>query len=494
MRKLLIALLLLPASVLPPPIQAQSDASLRVIVRFQSHPALADLSAISAAGGRVTGRFDIVPAVAATIPARAVAALASHPRVARVEEDAVHGADDYVTELDWTWGVKHIGAGDVHGGVQGHTGRGVRVAVFDSGINYTHPDLAPNYRGGYDFVNNDAAPWDDNGHGTHVAGTIAAARDDAGVVGVAPDVDLYAVKVLGADGYGYVSTFISGIDWAVRNSIQVTNHSYGGVARSAIFEEALANAAARGMVHTASAGNRGACDGTGDSVGYPAGYRSVIAVAATDSTDTRACFSSTGPDVEIAAPGVQIRSTLRSGAYGDRWNGTSMAAPHVAGTAALLLGSGLADANGNGFLHDDVRNLMARTVVDLGAAGRDALHGFGRIDARAAAEAITTPAALTCSVDSIAFAAGSGKESKDVSIAIGVVYGLAAILPGAAITGHIEKDGLVLQQVNGITNNDGRLPLVVKNAPRGVYRIIITSVTSAGMDWDGRTPPNSYRK
>lgn len=494
MRTLLIALILLPAALLPPAMEAQSDPPVRVLVRFASAPTSADLATIAAAGGQVTARFEIVPAVAASLPSRAAAALALHPRVARVEADAVHAAEDFVTELDWTWGVKHIEAGTVHSGLPGHTGRGVRVAVLDTGINYNHPDLAPNYRGGYDFVNNDADPWDDNGHGTHVAGTIAAARDGAGVVGVAPEVDLYAVKVLGADGYGYVSTFISGIDWAVRNGIQVTNHSYGGLARSATFEEALANAAARGMVHTASAGNRGACDGTGDSVGYPAGYRSVIAVAATDSTDTRACFSSTGPDVEIAAPGVQIRSTLRSGAYGDRWNGTSMAAPHVAGTAALLFASGLSDANGNGLLHDEVRNLMARTAVDLGAAGRDALHGFGRVDARAAAEGITAPAALTCSIDSIAFAAGSGKESKDLSIAIGVVYGLASVFPGAAITGHIEKDGLLFQPVNGITNSDGRLAVIVKNAPRGLYRTVITSVSSPGLDWDGHTPANSHRK
>src|SRR5436190_8756816 len=325
MRKLCLALPLLAALLLvDPAIDAQAPAAVNVLVQFRTAVNAADMAAVASLGGRVRCRYDIVLALAASLPPQALQALAANPRVALIEPDVVYSANDFATELDWTWGVKQIGAGSAHAGVPGYTGIGVKLAVLDSGINYNHVDLAPNYRGGYDFVNNDSDPWDDFGHGTHVAGTIAAVRDGAGVVGVAPDVQLYALKVLDANGYGSTSSFIAAIDWAAKNGIQVTNNSYGGTSPSAVFEQALANAAAGGMVHVASAGNRGTCDGTGDNVGYPGAYRAVIAVAATDSVDARACFSSTGPAVEIAAPGVQIRSTLRTGLYGENWSGTSM--------------------------------------------------------------------------------------------------------------------------------------------------------------------------
>ena len=128
-------------------------------------------------------------------------------------------------ELDDSWGVKRIGAGPVH--QQGLWGAGVTVAILDSGIDYTHPDLALNYAGGYDFVNDDDDPFDDNAHGTHVAGIVAARDDDAGVVGVAPYARLYALKVLDASGNGSFSDVIAAMQWAVDHGAQVTNNSYG---------------------------------------------------------------------------------------------------------------------------------------------------------------------------------------------------------------------------------------------------------------------------
>jgi subtilisin len=480
MRKLCLALSLLASLLLVnPTIDAQSPGLVDVIVQFRSAVSAGDVAAVAALGGRVRFRYDIVPGMAASLPPQALQALAANPRVALIEPDAVYSVNDFSTELDWTWGVKHIGAGTAHANVPAHTGLGVKVAVLDSGINYNHVDLAPNYRGGYDFVNNDSDPWDDHGHGTHVAGTIAAVRDGSGVVGVAPDVQLYALKVLNADGFGSASWFIAAIDWAAKNGIQVTNNSYGGTSPSAVFEQALANAAAGGMVHVASAGNRGSCEGTGDNVAYPAGYRAVIAVAATDSTDARACFSSTGPDVEIAAPGVQIRSTLRTGAYGDKWNGTSMAAPHVAGTAALLIGAGVADAT---------------SVLDLGAPGRDPLHGFGLVDAQAALAAIASPAARVTSVDSIRYTLSGGKGARDFAVEIGVRYGIVAIQPGAAVSARVEKDGVIYGYVNGVTNNSGVIAAAFRNAPSGTYVTTVTNVSAPGLTWDGSTPANGLVK
>ena len=154
--------------------------------------------------------YGIVPAIAANLPVQAISALSNNPRIAIIEPDGIATITD--AELDNTWGVKRIGAGTAHDAVPSLRGTAVRVAVIDTGIMYTHADLAANYKGGWDFVNNDPDPMDDHGHGTHVAGTIAAAKDNAGVVGVAPEAFLYGVKVLG-EWQRIVSAIIAGVDW-----------------------------------------------------------------------------------------------------------------------------------------------------------------------------------------------------------------------------------------------------------------------------------------
>jgi subtilisin family serine protease len=266
----------------------------------------------------------------------------------------------------------------------GNEGAGVKVGIIDTGIDYTHPDLAANYAGGWDFVNNDADPFDDNKHGTHVAGTIAARDDDAGVVGVAPQATLYALKVLDQNGQGDFSSVIAALQWAVDHGIQVTNSSFGSTQDpGSLAQAAFDNAAAAGLVNVAAAGNSGNCQGTGDNVNWPARYDSVIAVAATDQNDVSPCFSSTGPKVELAAPGVNVNSTVPGGGY-EVLSGTSMASPHVAGAAALIIGSGIADANGNGRVNDEVRAALDNSAHDLGAPGRDTWYGFGLIDVAAA--------------------------------------------------------------------------------------------------------------
>ena len=163
-----------------------------------------------------------------------------------------------------------------------------------------------------------------------------------------PAVFLYALKVLNAQGSGSWSDVIAALQWAVNNGIQVTNNSYGsGRNPGGTVEAAFANAEAAGLVNVAAAGNSGNCGGKGNKVGWPARYSSVIAVGATNQNDGRPCFSSAGPDVELAAPGVAINSTIPGGGY-DQYHGTSMASPHVAGTAALVISAGITDANGNG--------------------------------------------------------------------------------------------------------------------------------------------------
>ncbi len=354
-----------------------ANAGRRVLIGFRGRP---DAAVVQGAGGRVRYVYRLVPAVAATIPEAAINLLRARPGVAYVEPDVQVRAID--AELDNSWGVQRIGAGAAHDG--GNKGGGVRVGILDTGIDYTHPDLDGNYAGGYDFVNGDPDPRDDHGHGTHVAGIVAAEDNGAGVVGVAPAARIYALKVLDAGGSGYSSDIVAALEWCVNNGIRVTNNSYGSVplplldaldiGGSTTMKDAFDRSAAAGVVHVAAAGNSGNFLGIGDNEASPARYESVIAVAATDRNNGRASFSSTGPDVELAAPGVSVYSTMRGGGYG-AMSGTSQASPHVAGAAALAIAAGV----------QDVRRRLQTTAQDLGVPGRDWQYGYGLVDARRAA-------------------------------------------------------------------------------------------------------------
>ena len=230
------------------------------------------------------------------------------------------------------------------------TGNAVTVAIIDSGIDYTHPDLVANYIGGYDYVSSDADPMDDHGHGTHVAGTIAAAvnnltgnpAEEEGVAGVAPNARILSYKVCGPDGHCNDFAIAQAIAQAVTDGARVINMSLGGPDYSQAMFDAVQDAWAAGLVIVAGAGN----DGT-TAPFYPAAFNNVISVAAFDEDHRRATFSNYGNWVDISAPGNVIMSSYpmascaASGVPGDTgcytWlSGTSMASPHVAGAAALV--------------------------------------------------------------------------------------------------------------------------------------------------------------
>jgi PKD repeat protein len=325
---------------------------------------------VRAAGGVIKYSYRLVPGIAASIPEAAIDGLSHNPNVTMIEEDLTVYAID--AELDNCWGVERIGAGTVHAG--GNRGAGVKVAIIDSGVDYNHSDLDANFDPdelGYDFVNDDDDPMDDHGHGTHVAGTVAAEDNGIGVVGVAPNADIYGLKVLSSSGSGSYSDVIAALQWAVDNGMDVTNNSYGSSGNPGYSTKmAFDNAAAAGVINVCAAGNSGAGD---DTVIYPAKFESCIAVAATTSNDVRAYFSSTGPDVEISAPGYYIYSTMMGGGYGYK-SGTSMACPHVSGVVALMINAGVAD----------IRSTLATTADDLGATGWDPQYGYGLVNAVAA--------------------------------------------------------------------------------------------------------------
>ncbi|WP_433826373.1 S8 family peptidase [Actinoplanes sp. CA-015351] len=267
---------------------------------------------------------------------------------------------------------------------QKSTGAGVTVAVIDTGVDANHPDLAANVLSGYDAIANTAGKSTDaNGHGTHVAGTIAAVTgNNVGISAIAPDVKILPVKVLDAKGSGYMSDTAEGIIWAADNGAQVINMSLGSSAKVAAVTNAISYARSRGVTVVAAAGNSRA---SGSPTNYPAADEGVIGVAATDSADKVASYSNAGSYVDVAAPGSAILSTYPT-ALGNAYmnmNGTSMASPHVAAAAALL------KAYNSALTPDQIQAALEKSAVDLGTAGKDTDFGYGRIDAAAALAAVT---------------------------------------------------------------------------------------------------------
>lgn len=338
--------------------------------------------------------------LATTVSPGTLKQLEQHPRVARVFRDGV-------AKANLADSVPLIGAPQMWTSY-GADGQGVRVAVIDTGIDYTHPDLGggfgPGFKviGGYDFVHGDSDPMDDQGHGTHVAGIIAAS---GAVKGVAPGVKLLAYKVLDELGSGQYSTIIAGIDRAVdpdqnpltNDGAQVINLSLGGPGDpDDAISQAVDTAVAAGVVCVVAAGNNG---GNGNStIGSPGCARTALTVGASDKMDVMAYFSSRGPSQpdlaikpDLTAPGVAIRSTIPGGGYAVK-DGTSMATPHVAGAVALLLQLHPA------WTPEVVKGVLAERAKDL---GQDAFsQGGGRIQVVAShlAKAVALPSNLNFGV------------------------------------------------------------------------------------------------
>ena len=285
-------------------------------------------------------------------------------------------------------------------------GDGVIVAVVDTGVAYENycdskcyykaSDLAGTvFVQGYDFANNDNHPNDDNSHGTHVTGTIAQTTNNGiGVAGVAHKAKIMPVKVLDKNGAGYYSWIADGIKYAADNNASVISLSLGGTSPSITLENALAYAYNKGVTIVAAAGN----DGMGGPASYPAAYDAyVIAVGATRYDEQRSYYSTTGPYVDIAAPGGDLNVDQNGDGYADGvlqqtfnpntkntnqfgywfFQGTSMATPHVSGVAALLIANGVTNPA-------DVRNAIEQTAEDKGTAGKDAEYGYGIVNALAA--------------------------------------------------------------------------------------------------------------
>jgi len=324
----------------------------------------------------------------------------------------------------------------------------VVVAVVDTGVAYENysarfkryylaPDLAnTKFVPGYDFVENDTHPNDDNSHGTHVTGTIAQSTNNGlGVAGIAFNTAIMPVKVLNKNGSGTDAAVANGIIWATDNGANIINLSLGGPGPSSTLENAVKYAYEHGVTIVAAAGNDGSSQ-----ISYPAAYDSyVIAVGATRYDKTLAYYSNHGPSLDLVAPGGDINVDQNGDGYGDGvlqntfdpstkntgsfgywfFQGTSMAAPHVSGVAALLL------ANGNAVTPAQVRTALQETADDLGASGWDSTYGWGLVNAYAAlqwgAGPNEPPVAnagpdKTAYVDEIVSFDGSGSSDPDGTI------------------------------------------------------------------------------
>lgn len=346
---------------------------------------------ITRAGGAKLMNLDLIGAKAVWVPDRSSAArLSASPGVVRVDDDVVvevllkegSAQGKIITQAAeiLPWGMDRIDADLVW--PLGNSADSIKVGVIDTGISNKHPDLLANVKGGVNTINPRKSWNDDNGHGSHVAGIIAASDNDIGVIGVGPAIDLYAIKALNASGSGYLSDIIEGIQWAIANNIRVINMSLGTTSDIQSFHDAVAAAKSAGTVTVAAAGN------SGGAVIFPAAYSETIAVSATDQNNVLASWSSRGPAVDLSAPGVSIYSTYKGTGYATL-SGTSMAAPHVAGSVALVLNTpvGSYDANTDYIWNpDEVQKKLQDRAVDLGTSGFDNLYGWGLVNAYAATQ------------------------------------------------------------------------------------------------------------
>jgi subtilisin len=374
---------------------ASLAAEKSVIVGFHQKPGPSEKALIHEARGIIKQSYRLIPAMAVSLPEEEIGKIKKNHKVAYVEEDIVYKAVEPMSGDEYanSWGVQHIGADIAHG--SGNGGTGVSVAVIDTGIDFTHSDLVDNFVDGINFVRKidgtvdplDFFDYSSNSHGTHVAGVIAAGSNGFGVIGVAPQAGLYAVRVLDGAGIGDLSWIIAGIQWSVENGVDIANVSLEGPHAQSL-QDACDAAYSAGVLLVAATGNLGL------TVRFPAAYESVIAVTATDASDMKV-FLPSGPEVELSAPGVDILSTVAGGVY-DVLSGTSQAAPHVAGTAALFLASDLQDINGDGVINnEDIRQKLQMTATDLGEAGRDTIFGFGLVNAAEAALPVDWPLEFT---------------------------------------------------------------------------------------------------
>ena len=381
------AVLLLAAT----PAVAGGD-DVRVIVGFKGD---IDAATVESLGGQTGTVLRRASALSATVSAGAVAALRSDPSVAFVEENSIveaaaagggGGAPRPEQEAkgggkgkpppepppeqppeEETWGVSRVGGP--------RSAAGIKIGIIGTGIDLDHSDLAANIMGDVNIVKPGKSGDDDRGNGTRTAGIIAAVDNEIGVIGIAHDASLYAIKVVGKRGGTSASDLAAGIEWATDNGMNIAFvHGFFDFGFAAALEIACNNAEDGGVLLVAPSGNTG-----GDDLRYPASYDSVVSVTATDMNDVVTPQSTKNSQVELSGPGVDILTTDDGGGYrtmneGNQFGGTRAASAHAAGVAAVIWKSqGVTATNAS------VRLELQANALDLGDPGRDDSYGYGRV-------------------------------------------------------------------------------------------------------------------
>ncbi len=423
------ALLLALAGVaLPASLLAAQPSSDRYIVKYKSGAAAGTARAAIASAGRVAVDLSRHDAVAAHLSASAVAALRRNPNVEYVEQDVPRyalaltspSAPPYAAGQLVPYGIKMVQADQLSDSAASNR----KVCIIDSGYDLAHEDLALNDVDGDDDTGTGSWSTDENSHGTHVAGTVAAINNSLGVVGVAPNrqLKLHIIKVFGADGWAYSSTLTAAVDKCAAAGSNVISMSLGGSLQSRTEKTAFDRHYANGILSIAAAGNDG-----NKRVSYPAGYASVVSVAALDENKAWATFSQYNRDVEIAAPGVSVLSTVPMGTGRD-------ASLSVAGTVyATAAMDGSPTGNASGALFD----CGAGTAACTGASGKVCLIQRGT---NTFAEKV-----LNCQ-------AGGGAAAVIYNNVAGMLYGTmgetATTIPSMGVS---DTDGAALKAQAGAT-------------------------------------------
>jgi hypothetical protein len=385
--------------------------------------------------------------------------LSKHPHVKFAELDRLV-KPDFVSNDPYfgsEWHLSKVGAPTAWDVSQGG---GITIAILDSGVDGSHPDLAAQMVPGYNFYDNNTNTSDVNGHGTAVAGVAAATTNNAmGVAGIAGQAKIMPVRIADANAYAYYSTIAQGLTWAADNGARVANCSYGGVAGSSAIQSAAQYMKSKGGLVFVSAGNNGINE-------YLTPTTTMIPVSATDSNDVLTGWSSYGSFVAMSAPGITY--TTSRGGYYDQWMGTSFSSPLTAGVAALMMAArpSLDGAQ--------IEQLMYSTATDLGAAGRDIYYGYGRVNAAAAVQAVVASApAVDTQAPVVGISAPLGSST---------VSGVVAVDVSATDNVGVARVEL---RVNGTTVAvDNAAPFAFSwdsaSVPNGMTNLVAYAVDAAG--------------
>lgn len=359
MKRISLVLLSIILCILSTEVSADSsDTSKNYLVEFSSSEFI---NLDRSLEEKILLRYKNLPGMLINLDDADIKLLRKNPGVLSIEEDSLMYSESF------NFNTHNMVNQEVHQNFSlSYRGKGVKVGILDSGINYNHDDLKIIGGISFDGVNSDYL--DNSGHGTHVAGIVGALDNDIGVEGVAPDSDLYSIKVLDEFGRGNYSNIVAGIDWAITNQIEVLNMSFGSNTNPTMLKKIIKKAFEHNIILVASAGNNGFSNKS--TITYPAAYKEVIAVGAVDQAYERFPLSSVGKEIELMAPGVNILSTDINGSYILR-SGTSMAAPYVTGVAAILKG-----------INPKLDNIEIREILknSTNGLGDQYEYGYGLID------------------------------------------------------------------------------------------------------------------